>query len=109
MVLYPNGYLTVEEAGSVPEYDESGNIVTSAPVIGEVVQCQIDGTRGLSVVREGTTVSVSATVYVNKDDAPSDFAPKKVRLYHYKKGFLGVFGVLNVEWYEITQAWVLTV
>ena len=108
MVLFENGYLTVDNSGDAT-FDDKGNIIVPTPDISNTILCQIDSSRTTSTAREGEVASINATVYVNKDDAPSDFAPKKVRLYHNKKGFLGEFGVINIEWYDITQAWVLTV
>ena len=109
MVLFTNGYLTIPQNETEPQFDDKGNIIIPEPDISNAIPCQIDTSCNLVAIQEGNAPTLTATVYVNYQDAPDNFKPSHIRLFHTKKGELGVYTVKSFEYYDLTQAFVITV
>lgn len=104
MLIFINGKAYFDNSVSVADIGEDGlpivndDFAISAPCYIEV------GTESKKGRNEDGAYPVgNYVVSLDYDSVGSDFAPKKMRLEHNKKGELGVFTIQRIEFYDLTR------
>lgn len=110
MLIFSNGTAFFGCTNGESDVDENGmpivneELTTEAPCYIESIGEGRDGS-----YEEGKYPRGSFTISLDFDSVGDDFAPKRVRLVHERKGDLGVFSIQRIEFYSLTrtiQVWV---
>ena len=112
MLIFKNGKMTWLQADEQALVDADGNAVPVANTGSrKAVECYIDV---LTEDRKGKYPDGKYTrceysILLDQSSVPSNFKPKSVTLTHNRKGFIGIFSVQRIEWYDLTgsiEIWV---
>ena len=107
MLIFKNGKMTWLQAGVQVLVDADGNAVPVAHAGNkQAVECYIDvlteDRKGK--YSDGKYTQCEYSVLLDQSSVPSDFNPKSITIIHNRKGFLGIFPVQRIEYYDLTSS-----